>query len=73
MVWKISLRELQHCNAATTEKIQKKVGKTFEDRNEIFVPLHCRMKEGTDADGECEKCCRPTKKFYLASQQKPSP
>jgi hypothetical protein len=40
----------------------------FWSAHEILLPLHCQSEERKDADGECEKFCRPTKKFSQASQ-----
>ena len=45
----IASRELSHCHTVTQPTVRKKIaekwkifGKTFVDRNEILLPLHCR-------------------------------
>ena len=38
----IALRELQHCNAQRDG--DKKVGETFENRNEKLLPLQCQIE-----------------------------
>ena len=50
----IPLRELQHCNTATTtfsgnKKIQKKVCESFENRNHFLLPLQRQNENGIGA------------------------
>ena len=51
----------------------KKVGERFVDRNEKFVPLHCRKERRRGRAGQRENVFRPDRIYCLPSAQKRSP